>query len=51
MFCVIDLAHGFHRIKHKIQRFVFGDILQTLLMKLRRRRHVFTEQGYRFLLN
>jgi len=31
---MIDLTHRFHRIKHKIQRFVFGEILQTLLAKL-----------------
>jgi len=27
-------THFLHRIKHKIQRFVFGEILQTLLTKL-----------------
>jgi len=30
---VIDLTHLFHRIKHKIQRLVFGEVLQALLTK------------------
>jgi len=28
------LGGPFHRIKHKIQRLVFGEVLQTLLAKL-----------------